>query len=320
MGSSTDSAEKVIVRCPSCGQRLRVPRLPGKTLVVRCPHGCPAFGFDCNLNAVRPETGTAEPQRSALRVLSLQSGSDGNCIYVEGAGTRLLFDAGISSKQAEKRLRAHGRTLSDVDALLISHDHSDHTLCAGVFHRMYGLPLFITEDAYRAAAQTIGDVDIDAVNCFHAGDRLQFGGLTVETLPTAHDGHGCVAFVVEAAGRRLGILTDLGHVFNGLAEAVESLDAVVLESNYDPEMLETGRYPRFLKERIMGPGGHISNVEAAHLLRDHAGERMKWACLAHLSGHNNTPDMALATHRRIWGNGRPLHVAGRHSCSGLLEL
>jgi phosphoribosyl 1,2-cyclic phosphodiesterase len=320
MDRSSDAVDRALVRCPACGQRLRVPRLTGRTLAVKCPRGCPEFEFDCNLGVVRPITADGRQRRSVLRVISLQSGSNGNCIYVEAGETRLLFDAGISCKQAERRLRAHGRTLADVNALLISHDHSDHTLCAGVFHRMHGLPLFITRDAYRSAAQRIGDVDAAAVNCFPGGERLRFGDVVVETFPTAHDGCGCVAFVVEAAGRRLGILTDLGHVFDGLAEAVASVDAVVLESNYDPDMLETGRYPRFLKERIKGPGGHISNVEAAHLLRDHAGERLRWACLAHLSADNNTPEVALATHRRIWGNGRPLHLAGRHSCSGLLEL
>jgi phosphoribosyl 1,2-cyclic phosphodiesterase len=304
--------QKVVTRCPACGQRVRVPLLVGKRLVVKCPRGCPDFTFEVPPQAVE-DGGDA-----VLRVLSLQSGSNGNCIYVEGGGARLLFDAGVSCKVVRRRLQAHGRDLPGVDAVLVSHDHSDHTLCAGALHRMHGLPLYMTEGAYRSAAQRIGDVE--SIECFRPGARLRFGGLTVETFPTPHDGAGCVAFVIECDGRRVGILTDLGHIFPGLAEAVSSLDAVVLESNYDPDMLERGRYPRFLKERIKGPGGHLSNVEAAELLGEYGGERLKWACLAHLSADNNTPERAVQTHRRVWADGRMLRVAGRHSASGVLPV
>ena len=118
------------------------------------------------------------------------------------------------------------------------------------------------------------------------------------------------------AGIAWGILTDLGHVFADLADIVASLDAVLLESNYDPQMLAEGPYPRWLQQRIVGPGGHLSNVEAAEVLHGSATKRVRWVCLAHLSQDNNTAAVALATHRRILGDRLPIEVASRYGGYG----
>ena len=252
-------------------------------------------------------------------VLSLQSGSNGNCTYVEARGVRLLFDAGISGKRAEARLAANGLDIRQVDAVIISHDHHDHVCCAGVYHRKFGLPVYVTAGTLAAATAKYTLGSIAEVHHFDPRRGLRFGDVRVETIPTAHDGADGVAFVVDDGRRRLGILTDLGHVFGGLDEAVASLDAVLIESNYDPDMLDSGPYPRSLKRRVRGPGGHISNIEAATLLAA-AGKRMSWACLAHLSEQNNHPDLALQTHRDILGRRLGLHVAGRYGPSQLLEV
>jgi len=253
-------------------------------------------------------------------VVSLQSGSNGNCIYVSGGGARLLFDAGISGRQAETRLAAHGLDIRDVDALVISHDHSDHVRCAGVYHRKFGFPVYATAATFEAASARCRLGAICDVRHFSAGDVLRFARLAVETIPTPHDGVDGVGFIVTDGRRRLGILTDLGHVFDGLGGVIGSLDAVVIESNYDPDMLAGGPYPAFLKRRIRGPGGHLSNVEAAELLRSCAGTRLKWACLAHLSAENNDPQLALDAHRAILAEGLPLHVAGRYTATEVLSL
>jgi phosphoribosyl 1,2-cyclic phosphodiesterase len=144
--------------------------------------------------------------------------------------------------------------------------------------------------------------------------------VTVETISTPHDGVDGVVFVVDDGKHRLGILTDLGHVFSGLGDLIASLDAVVLESNYDPDMLANGPYPEFLKERIEGPGGHISNFEAADVLKTSASKRMKWACLAHLSEDNNTPQLAVKTHHRILGKRLPILVATRYEASNVMQI
>ncbi len=250
--------------------------------------------------------------------ISIQSGSNGNCIYVEAEGVRLLFDAGLSGRRAEQRLGSRGRDIRLVHALIVSHEHADHVRCAGVFHRKFRLPLYITRRTLHAAKDRMGT--LRDVCYFKAGARLRFGKVSVQTLPTPHDGADAVAFVVSCGGKRLGILTDLGHVFGALRKTVSSLDAVFIESNYDPEMLAHGPYWRSLKERIRGPGGHLSNLEAACLLRDCARDRLQWACLAHLSEVNNDPELALATHRRILGRRFSLHVAGRYGPSDLLKV
>ena len=142
----------------------------------------------------------------------------------------------------------------------------------------------------------------------------------METIRTPHDAEDGVVFVVDDGKHRLGIMTDLGHVFNGLGDVVASLDAVLLESNYDPDMLANCARPEWLKKRISGPEGHISNFEAAELLNTAASARMQWACLGHLSEESNTPTLALDTHRKILGDRLPLSVASRYEVSAVMEI
>jgi phosphoribosyl 1,2-cyclic phosphodiesterase len=254
-----------------------------------------------------------------MRVISLQSGSNGNCIYVEADGVKLLFDAGISGIQVKERLALHDRDAAAVDAVLISHDHVDHSRSMGILHRKFGLPIYATTETYEAASRyKLGE--IGDLRRFRSGETLRFGRIVVETIATPHDAEDGVVFVVDDGEHRLGILTDLGHVFTGLGDVIASLDAVLLESNYDPDMLANGSYPAWLKKRIAGPAGHISNVEAAELLLVAASKRMKWACLGYLSQDNNTPKLALATHHKILGERLPLFVATRYEASDMLEI
>ncbi len=248
---------------------------------------------------------------------SLQSGSNGNCIYVEAGETRLLFDAGISGKCAEGRMRIRDREIRGCDALFISHDHSDHIRCAGVFQRKFGVPIYCTRTTMHASPCDLGP--LADVRYFVAGQSVTVGSAVVHTLPTPHDAADGISFVVEHGGKRLGILTDLGHPFAALDDLLPTLDAVYLESNYDPHMLETGPYPAHLQARIRGTGGHLSNEECARLL-DRGGRRLEWMALAHLSEHNNTPDMALETHRRILGPSAPLCLAPRYQAGMPLSV
>jgi phosphoribosyl 1,2-cyclic phosphodiesterase len=257
----------------------------------------------------------------SMKAISLQSGSSGNCIYVEACGVRLLFDAGITGIQAEERLAAHGRDIRSVDAVIISHDHSDHIRHAGVLQRKFGLPVYMTPATLAAAAARCPLGKMKDVRHFRSYDKLRFGDVMVHAIPTPHDGADGSAFVVEAGGRRIGILTDLGHVFKDLVQIVATLDAVFLESNYDPDMLSRGPYPVYLKQRIKGPRGHISNIEAAEVLcRASAGNRLQWACLAHLSEQNNHPDVALRTHREVMADTLTLYVADRYKASDVFTV
>jgi phosphoribosyl 1,2-cyclic phosphodiesterase len=255
-----------------------------------------------------------------MKAISLQSGSNGNCIYVESNGTRLLFDAGISGIQAENRLAHHGIDIRDVDALIISHDHTDHIRCAGIYQRKYGIPVYATEQTLETACGCHDLGKIDDLTFFHTGETFALGAVSIQTIPTPHDATEGSVFVVESNGTRLGILTDLGHVFDYLRIVIASLDAVFIESNYDPKMLQHGPYPPFLKRRIKGPEGHISNIESAELLCSADTNRLQWACLAHLSENNNDPALALATHKRIVDHDVPLFAASRYTVSDLLTV
>ncbi len=247
---------------------------------------------------------------------SLQSGSNGNCIYVETPDARLLFDAGISGRQAQLRMQQYDRDIRQVNALIISHDHNDHIRCAGVFYRKFGLPLYVTRRTLGAASK-LGR--LEKVNYFFSGQALQFSRTTVHTMPTPHDGVDGVAFIVEHGRKRLGIFTDLGHVFEELPAWLESVDAAYLESNYDPQLLKTGDYPAWLKRRIAGRGGHLSNPEASQLARACC-RRLKQLTLAHLSEHNNTPELALKLAQTQADGKYLVKLAPRHGPGPLLEV
>ncbi|MFO7908324.1 MAG: MBL fold metallo-hydrolase [Pirellulaceae bacterium] len=255
----------------------------------------------------------------SITVIALASGSSGNCTYVEAGGARLLFDAGISGAQAQNRLAQRGRDIRDVDAVIISHDHRDHASCAGVYHRKFSLPVYITKNTLQRAGSSGSLGAIADLRTFEAGGTLKFDGLSVQTIPTPHDAADGVVFVVGSDGRRLGIFTDLGHVFAGLGELMGTLDAVLLESNHDVEMLRAGPYPSWLKRRVRGVGGHLSNDEAAKLLAG-CGCGLQWACLGHLSEKNNHPDVALDAHRRSVGRYLPISVAGRYEPTAPLTV
>jgi len=249
---------------------------------------------------------------------SLQSGSNGNSIYVEVDGVRLLFDAGISGSQAFERMAVHGRNIREVDALIISHEHRDHIRCAGVFQRKFGIPIYITKPALSASMCDLGR--LRDLRFYSSGDVLRFNGVAVHTIPTAHDAVDGVAFVVEGEGKRLGILTDLGHPFRGLQDVLESIDAAYLECNYDPEMLETGAYPPHLKARIRGSGGHLSNDESAWMLRACGRKRPKWVAVAHLSEENNRPELAVGAQHAAVGRDYPVFHASRYGVSEVYSV
>ena len=286
---------------------------------MKTRHSDPAQLSFWSSERARPvqETTLATPSMTAI---CLQSGSSGNCTYIETKDAKILVDAGITAIQVERRLRELGRDPHSVDALLVTHDHADHARHMGVYQRKFGIPIHVTSGCLEAASRSMELGAMNDVHTFRPGQCVELGDTRVRSIPTPHDGTQGVAFVVASGGKRLGVLTDLGHVFDELRSVIGSLDAVILESNYDPDMLSRGSYPAFVKQRIRGPRGHLSNEDAAELLRDHASNRLRWACLAHLSEENNDPELALRVHRRIVGRRFALRLAGRHAATEAMMI
>lgn len=254
-----------------------------------------------------------------VQTFALQSGSNGNSIYVECGQVRLLFDAGLSARRTAHRLAEHHRDVRHVQALILSHAHTDHTAGAAGLQKQHGLPIYCTPKTEHAL---LGQIDRHRreIRRFTPGQALEFDGVRVQTIPTPHDAPESVCFVVEFAGRRLGLFTDLGFPFAELIRQMPTLDAVYLESNYDAAMLAAGAYPPLLKDRIRGGAGHLSNAQAAELLTRCDRERLRWAALAHLSAQNNHPEVALATHRSVLGHAFPLVMTSRQAATEMLTV
>jgi phosphoribosyl 1,2-cyclic phosphodiesterase len=245
---------------------------------------------------------------------SLQSGSNGNAIYVETADAKLLFDCGLTGRKTAERLEVHDRRANDLTAVFVSHDHRDHVKGVGVVARRFKVPVYASNGTCEALGGK-GVGWIPDLRSFAAGETIELGTTRVETLATPHDGADGVAFIVESDGRRVGVFTDLGHAFPGLVDAVATTDLTYLESNYDEAMLERGPYPEHLRARIRGPGGHLSNDEAAEIAAAASEGRLRRVVLCHLSQENNAPDVALATFRQRLPGGPRLGLAGRWSTS-----
>jgi phosphoribosyl 1,2-cyclic phosphodiesterase len=191
---------------------------------------------------------------------------------------------------------------------------------AGVYQRKFGLPIYVTPKTFDIAIRRHPIGKVNDIRYFQSDGVISFQDVTVHAIPTPHDSADGAVFVIASGNKRLGIMTDLGHVFDGLEEVIASLDAVFIESNYDPDMLERGCYPAFLKKRIRGPEGHISNRESAELLKAAHRGNLKWACLAHLSEQNNKPSLAMETHRKIVHPRLSLHIASRYTPSDILSV
>ena len=257
-----------------------------------------------------------------MEVITLQSGSSGNCVFVQSSGTRILFDAGISGNKAARRLADFGYDIRDCHALVLSHEHSDHICGAGVFHRQFGLPVFANVRTWNAARAKPSVGHLGCPNHFETGQAFEIGSLRIFPIATPHDAIEGVCFVVEdiESGRRFGLLTDLGHVFRGLERVIESLDAVLLESNYDERMLHQGSYPQHLKNRIASKRGHLSNADAAQLLKRCNTTHLQWVCLGHLSAQNNSPEAALETHHAHYGDRFAIYCADRSAATQLPQI
>lgn len=229
-----------------------------------------------------------------IRFASLGSGSKGNCLVVESGGSCLLLDFGFSVRETTRRLARLGRTPDRITAILVTHEHDDHVGHAFAAAAAWSVPLWCTYGTLRAveaAGRRLPSVD---VNLLHGRERVAIGDLEVLPFTVPHDAREPVQYLFSDGANRVGVLTDIGTPTPHVVDMLSGCDALVLECNHDAQMLRESDYPRWLRERISGPLGHLENADAAALLAALDRTRLKHLVAAHLSERNNRPDLACA--------------------------
>ena len=232
-----------------------------------------------------------------MRVVTLASSSKGNCTLVSNGNRHLLIDAGISLKRIGAALALLGVGILDIEGVLVTHEHSDHISGLNMLSKYCGTPVYAsggTADAVVRCAPNVRSLSV-----FEPGDVFELGGMEIGTFKTSHDAAESTGFTLRAGRAGMAYVTDLGCITKEVADAAGGLDLVLLEANYDPDMLINGRYPDFLKKRILGRRGHLSNIDCASAAVSMIGERTRRIVLAHLSIENNFPDLAVETVRGV---------------------
>ena len=258
-----------------------------------------------------------------MRVTVLGSGSKGNAILVEAGETRILVDAGFSARDLERRLGTVGVKPQDVQAIVITHDHGDHTRGMGVFSRRFGTPLYLTDPTLRACRSLLKGGE--KTRSYRAGFAFALGNLVVEPFLTIHDATDPVAVAVRdpETGLKVGVATDLGRPTAQVRHALSGSHLLILEANHDEALLHQGPYPWSVKSRIASSHGHLSNHAAASFAEELLHPRLTGVLLAHLSRECNTPELAMdvvGTRLRAAGFEGLVAVAGQDEPSRFLDV
>ena len=232
-----------------------------------------------------------------MKLCSIASGSSGNCIFAGSETTSLLIDAGISGKRVEAGLAVLDRSAKELDGILVTHEHSDHIRGLGVLARKYGIPIYSTPGTINAMLeqQLLGKVEEGLFHTVTPDCHFELGDLEVQPFRVSHDAAEPVAYRMCRGEKSVAVATDLGYYDDYIIEHLKGLDAVLLESNHDVNMLQVGSYPYYLKQRILGRRGHLSNDNAGRLLGEILNDHMKAVMLGHLSRENNYEALAMAT-------------------------
>ena len=223
-----------------------------------------------------------------LYITSLNSGSNGNCYYVGNSKEAILVDAGISCRETEKRMLRLGLCMKKVKAIFISHEHGDHIKGLTVLSQKFGIPVYITPGTINNCKLNLPE---ELIRGFSSHDTVQIGTMQVTCFPKVHDAAEPHSFMISCEGIKVGVFTDLGIVCEQLSHHFQQCDAAFLEANYDEELLHTGKYPYYLKRRISGGKGHLSNTQALELFKKHRPAKLSHLLLSHLSKDNNDPEL-----------------------------
>lgn len=229
-----------------------------------------------------------------MKLASIASGSKGNCILVENKETSILVDAGISKKRIEEGLDYFCKTPNDIDGIVITHEHSDHIKGLGVLLRKYKIPVYGTEKTikYILNSDALGKMDSDLFNVIKPEQDFFIKDIDLHPMHISHDAVDPVCYKFTDNYKSCAVVTDLGIYEQELVSNLQGLNAILIESNHDINMLQTGPYPYALKQRIWGNRGHLSNEVCGRMINEIIGDKLKHIILGHLSQENNYPDLA----------------------------
>ena len=251
----------------------------------------------------------------SLFITSLNSGSNGNCYYVGNHEDAVLVDVGISCRETEKRMKKLGLSMKRVKAIFVSHEHGDHIKGVSVLANKYSLPVYITEATAKHGPILIKHLS----RTFKANKPIAVGELTVTAFTKQHDAADPHSFIISYNSITVGVITDIGVACEQVIHYFKQCHAAFLESNYDEVMLENGRYPIHLKNRIRGGQGHISNKQALELFIKYRPPFMTHLLLSHLSQENNTPQKAASVFEQH-AKGTKIIVASRHEATEVYTI
>lgn len=230
-----------------------------------------------------------------LRFTVLASGSTGNAVVVANGESKVMIDAGLSAKKLEQLMEEREFNASELDAILVTHEHSDHIKGLGALARKYDLPVYANEKTWEELDRQIGEIAEGNKRVMDTGTSLDFGSLKIESYGISHDAAEPVGYCFYEGDEKLSLATDLGYMSDKVKEQVIDSDVLILESNHDIEMLRMGRYPWNIKRRILSDIGHLSNESAGENLCEVLGGKTKRVYLAHLSRNHNMTDLARLT-------------------------
>lgn len=232
-----------------------------------------------------------------IRFISLASGSSGNCYFLGTQTYGILIDAGIGIRTIKKSLKEFGIGLDMIRAVLVTHDHADHIKSVGNLGEKCGIPVYSTPEIHTGINKNYCMTEklSTCVRHLHKEESIVLHDFTVTAFEVPHDGTDNVGYCIQADGKTFAFLTDLGHITPTAGEYIRKANYLIIEANYDEEMLKMGPYPKYLKGRIAGPNGHMSNSETAQFLAENFSENLKYIWLCHLSKDNNHPELAYKT-------------------------
>lgn len=232
---------------------------------------------------------------SDFKVSVLASSSKGNSTYIETSNAKILVDAGLSGKKIKEAMDSINRDICDVDAIFVSHEHSDHIQGVGVLARKYGIDVYANQGTWAAMAPKIGKVPLENRNIIEMGETISIKDLDIESFGVSHDAAEPQFYQMHSDNKAFAILTDTGYVSERTKGIISSADAYLMECNHDLEMLRNGSYSWYLKQRILSDHGHLSNEDGAAALMDIMGNKTKQIFLGHLSPENNLKELAHNT-------------------------